>query len=201
MLAVPQEVPATVLGALGAAVVAGTVNGPDEAPFMTMAALLILSGLFTGLFFLAIGHLRLSNLFRFIPYPVAGGFFAGTGWVLSLAALSVMSGVTVDWQTLPRILEPAMVWKWGPGAAYGLVLFLIMKRRNSFAVMMGSVVVATGSITWGWSFSTSPWRKPRRKGCCCRGCRRVACGPRSGSAIWRMWTGASWRCRFRIFSL
>ena len=79
MLAVPQEVPATVLGALGAAVVAGTVNGPDEAPFMTMAALLILSGLFTGLFFLAIGHLRLSNLFRFIPYSVAGGFFAGTG--------------------------------------------------------------------------------------------------------------------------
>ena len=152
MLAVPQEVPATVLGALGAAVVAGTVNGPDEAPFMTMAALLILSGLFTGLFFLAIGHLRLSNLFRFIPYPVAGGFFAGTGWVLSLAALSVMSGVTVDWQTLPRILEPAMVWKWGPGAAYGLVLFLIMKRRNSFAVMMGSVVVATGLYHLGLVF-------------------------------------------------
>ena len=72
--------------------------------------------------------------------------------MLSLAALSVMSGVTVDWQTLPRILEPAMVWKWGPGAAYGLVLFLIMKRRNSFAVMMGSVVVATGLYHLGLVF-------------------------------------------------
>ena len=140
MLAVPQEVPATVIGTLGAAVVGSTAGGPDTASFMTMAAMLVLSGLLTGLVFLAIGQFRLSHLFRFIPYPVAGGFFAGTGWVLSLAALSVMSGVALDWQTLPRILEPAMIWKWGPGAAYGLVLALVMKRRGNLAVMMGSLV-------------------------------------------------------------
>ena len=121
MLAVPQEVPATVLGTLGV-VVGGTVSAPGHVQFMTMAALLLLSGLLTGLLFLAVGHFRLSHLFRFIPYPVAGGFFAGTGWVLSLAALSVMSGMALDWQTLPRLFESDMVWKWGPGAAYGLVL-------------------------------------------------------------------------------
>ena len=113
MLAVPQEVPATVLGTIGV-VVGGTVSAPGDVQFMTMAALLLLSGLLTGLLFLTVGHFRLSHLFRFIPYPVAGGFFAGTGWVLSLAAVSVMSGVALDWQTLPRLFEPDMVWKWGP---------------------------------------------------------------------------------------
>ena len=95
ILAVPQEVPATVIGTLGAAAVGSTAGGPDAASFMTMAAMLVLSGLLTGLVFIAIGQFRLSHLFRFIPYPVAGGFFAGTGWVLSLAALSVMSGVAL----------------------------------------------------------------------------------------------------------
>ena len=143
MLAVPQEVPATVLGTLGAAVASATVSAPGDVQFMTMAALLLLSGLLTGLVFLTVGYLRLSHLLRFIPYPVAGGFFAGTGWVLSLAALSVMSGVALDWQTLPRIFEPDMVWKWGPGAAYGLVLTVAMKQKGNLAVMMGSVVLVS----------------------------------------------------------
>ena len=142
MLAVPQEVPATVLGTIGA-VVGGTVSAPGDVQFMTMAALLLLSGLLTGLLFLTVGHFRLSHLFRFIPYPVAGGFFAGTGWVLSLAALSVMSGAALDWQTLPRIFEPDMVWKWGPGAVYGLVLLVAMKQKGNLAVMMGSVVLVS----------------------------------------------------------
>ena len=142
MLAVPQEVPATVLGTLGA-VVGGAVSAPGNVQFMTMAALLLLSGLLTGLLFLTVGHFRLSRLFRFIPYPVAGGFFAGTGWVLSLAALSVMSGVALDWQTLPRLFEPDMVWKWGPGAAYGLVLTLAMKYKGNLPVIIGSVVLVS----------------------------------------------------------
>ena len=76
MLACPQEIPATVLGTFGAGIVASTVNGHVETAFMTMVALLVLSGLLTGLFFLVVGHFRLANFFRFIPYPVAGGFFA-----------------------------------------------------------------------------------------------------------------------------
>ena len=142
MLAVPQEVPATVLGTIGV-VVGGTVSAPGDVQFMTMVALLLLSGLLTGLLFLTVGYFRLSHLFRFIPYPVAGGFFAGTGWVLSLAALSVMSGVALDWQTLPRLFEPDMVWKWGPGAAYGLVLTLAMKHKGNLPVMIGSVVLVS----------------------------------------------------------
>ena len=142
MLAVPQEVPATVLGTLGLGVAAATVDAPHDTAFMTMAALLVLSGLLTGLSFFAIGHLRVSHLLRFIPYPVAGGFFAGTGWVLALAALSVMSGIALDWHTLPRALDPDIVWKWAPGAAYALVLTLLVRRRghNIVTVMLSALL-------------------------------------------------------------
>ena len=104
-LALPQVAPATVFAAISTTVAAGMTHAPVPAPFMTIAALLMLSGVVTGLCFLAIGYFRLANLFRFIPYPVAGGFFAGTGWVVSLAALSVMTGVSPDWRTLP-VLRP-----------------------------------------------------------------------------------------------
>ena len=102
-LALPQVAPATVFAAISATVAAGMTHAPVPAPFMTIAALLMLSGVVTGLCFLAIGYFRLANLFRFIPYPVAGGFFAGTGWVVSLAALSVMTGVSPDWRSLREL--------------------------------------------------------------------------------------------------
>ena len=152
MLAYPQEIPATVLGTLGTTIVASTVSGQGEAAFMTMAALLLLSSVLTGLFFLTIGHLRLAKFFRFIPYPVAGGFFAGTGCVLVLASLSVMSGSTVQWGALPDLLDPGMVWKWVPGAAYGLILIIVMNRSGSFIAMMGSVILVGALYHLGLAF-------------------------------------------------
>lgn len=140
----PQEIPAVVLATVGAAVAAGMVGARPEALFMTMAALLIVTGVVTGLCFLAVGHLRLANLCRYVPYPVAGGFFAGTGWFLCLAALSAMSGLTPEWQTLPRLFEPSTLWKWGPGVAFGLVLVFIMKRWNSFPIAVAGLVLAAG---------------------------------------------------------
>lgn len=164
VLAVPQEVPATVLGVIGAGVVATMVGAPGEAHFMTVTMLLVVSGLITGVLFLMIGHFRLSNLFRFIPYPVAGGFFAGTGWVLSLAALSVMAGVNLQWETLPRIFDADMVWRWGPGAAYALVLAVIMRRMNSITVVMVSLVAAAGLYHLGLSLLDIPVADARARG-------------------------------------
>ena len=142
-LAVPQDISAAVLGTMATTVAAGTAHAPVETAFMTMTALLIVSSLVTGLVLVAVGHFRLSNLLRFIPYPVTAGFFAGTGWTVSLAALAVMSGMALDWETLPRYLDAESLWKWGPGAAYGLVLAVVMKRWNSIAVLFGSLVAVT----------------------------------------------------------
>lgn len=142
MVGAPQEVPAAVLGALAASVATGTLGAPAEVPFMVMTLMLVGSGLLTGLILLGIGVFKVSRFFRIVPYSVLGGFFAGSGWVLVVAALSVMSSVTVDWHTLPRMVEPELVWKWAPGVAYGLILAFIMRRKNGLTAMTVSLVIA-----------------------------------------------------------
>lgn len=142
-IACPQEIPATILGTLGATIAASTVSGQGETAFMTMAALLMVSSILTGLCFFVIGHFRLGNFFRFIPYPVAGGFFVGTGCVVILASLSVMSGSAVGWNTLPRLLHDGIIWQWAPGVIYGLFLIIITNRSNSFVSIIGSVILVS----------------------------------------------------------
>ena len=141
VLSTPQDIPAVVLAVAAATMSARLSGAGDEALRMTMVALLALAGTVTGACCLAIGHFRLADLFRFIPYTVMSGLFAGAGWALSLAALSVMSGVTPDWQGIPRFFAPEVLWKWGPGAAYALVLLFIMKRWNSFPAVAASLVL------------------------------------------------------------
>ena len=144
VLANPHEVPAAVLGSVGASVAASMSHVQAHAAFMTMVALLILSSVTTGLALLAIGHLRRADLFRLVPYPLMGGFFAGTGWVVTLAAFSMMSGTTLDWQTIPGFLDTEMLWKWAPGAAYGLALVFALRRFGSAITLLWSIVLVAG---------------------------------------------------------
>ena len=98
-----------VLATIGAAI---PLEGNEL--FMTMAATVVVSSVATGACFAAIGYFRLADLLRFVPYPVACGVLAGTGGLVTLAALSMMKA-TPGWQGLPSLLEPAVLWNWGPG--------------------------------------------------------------------------------------
>ena len=135
MVAVPSVM---VLVAIGATI---DVQENALAHFMTTATVVIVGSVATGICFLLVGHFRLAKLMQFIPYSVAGGFIAGTGVMLCTAALSLM-GVTLE--TLPTLLEPASLWRWGPGAAYGLGLVLVTKRWNSHFILPGSLLLAAG---------------------------------------------------------
>ncbi|MDD9982859.1 MAG: SulP family inorganic anion transporter [Gammaproteobacteria bacterium] len=125
-----------VLGAIGAAI---TLEG--SALLMTLVAIVIISAVTVAACFLLIGHLRLANLIRFVPYPVAGGVLAGTGGSCVLIALSMM-GLAPDSHTLPSLLEPVVLWSWGPGTAYGLGLFIVLKRWNNLLILPASFAFA-----------------------------------------------------------
>ena len=143
VISAPQEAPAVMLGALGATVAAAGVAGASgDALFMTMIALLIVVGVVTGLCFVVVAYLRIAGVFRFIPYTILAGFLSATGWVVCVAGLSAMTGIAPEWGTARQFIEPGMLWKWGPGAVYGLALFLIMRRRNRFLIVVASIVLA-----------------------------------------------------------
>ncbi len=66
------------------------MDAEGDALFVTTAGALMLSATAAGACCLMIGRFRLANLVRFIPYPVAGGFVAGIGGAVCLAAMSLM---------------------------------------------------------------------------------------------------------------
>ena len=60
-----------------------------------------------------------------------------------LAAMSLM-GAALDWRSPAAILNASTLAQWGPGAAFGLMLFVAMKLwRNSLILPAGVVLAGT----------------------------------------------------------
>ena len=123
---------------------AATTSAEGDASFVTVAGALMLSATATGVCCLLIGRFRLANLVRFIPYPVAGGFVAGIGGAVLLAAMSLM-GADPGWWSILALLEPSRLWGWGPGALFGIALYLSMKRWGNALILPVSVALAVAA--------------------------------------------------------
>src|SRR5690606_18828423 len=103
---VPDTAAAVLAGAAAAVVTGGAGAAGADAGFATVAALCGLTTVVTGLVFVVVGWLRLGALVRFLPYPVMGGFLAGTGWLLLAGGVSVMTGRYLDLSDLGAALGP-----------------------------------------------------------------------------------------------
>ena len=125
------------------ATIGSTMDAAGDALFVTTAAALMISAVATGVCCLMIGRFRLANLVRFIPYPVAGGFVAGIGGAVCLAAMSLV-GAKPDWRAILALLEPPVLWKWSLGAVYGIALYLAMKRWGNPLILLVGVALAGG---------------------------------------------------------
>ena len=123
------------------AAVGSTMDAEGHALFVTTSVALILTAVVTGAGCLIIGRFRLANLMRFIPYPVAGGFVAGIGGAVCLAAMSLM-GSNPDWHAIPALFDASTFWKWSPGVVYGVALYFAMKRWANPLILPVSVALA-----------------------------------------------------------
>ena len=77
----------TILAASAVVRAYGSSNGASSAVAATMVVTVL-----CGVVFLVLGWRRLGNVIRFVPYPVVGGFLAGTGWLLFKGGIYVASG-------------------------------------------------------------------------------------------------------------
>ena len=68
---------------------------------------------------------------------------AGRGRVC-LAAMSLM-GVALDWAALPALVQPPELWRWSPGVAFGIALYLAMKRWGRPLILPVGVTFAVGA--------------------------------------------------------
>jgi SulP family sulfate permease len=123
-----------VLMAVSIASLAGAIGAvPELLP--SVITLIVLTTLAVGCFMLLVGYFRLGGLMRYIPYPVIGGFLAGTGWLLVQGSFGVTADYALTLDNLPNLLQPGQLILWLPGVIFGLVLYVAVRRSNHFLVM------------------------------------------------------------------
>ena len=145
MIGAPQDSPAAVLG-LSALTIAAHMEGmPPEAKFITVVMTVILTTVISGLFFVFVGVFKLSRFVRFMPYPVVGGFVAGTGLLLTQGALGVMLGNTISLGDLDILFRAENLLLWIPGVLFGTVV-LIASRHSKHLLTYPALLVGAGIV-------------------------------------------------------
>jgi len=104
-----QDVPSAISG-LMAVSLAGTLAGSSRGTiFANFFAVILISTLMTGIALVLLGYFKLGNMVRFIPYPVMGGFLAGTGWILFKAGLDVSTGMAFNLSQILTFFFPGQL--------------------------------------------------------------------------------------------
>ena len=145
MIGAPQDSPAAILGLTAGAIVVSMKDAPIEAKFITVVVTIILTSIISGLFFLFIGGFKLSRFVRFIPYPVVGGFIAGTGLLLIQGGLGIMLGSAPSLANLDILFKVEKLLLWIPGILFGTLVLIASRRFNHFlaypALLVGTIAV------------------------------------------------------------
>jgi SulP family sulfate permease len=142
-ISVPQDTPAAIFALIAASIAVGMRGANPEATYATVVAAIALTSIITGVAYMLIAWFKASWFVRYIPYPVIGGFLAGTGWLLSLGAFSVMTNGNLSPSTLPQLLTPDNLFNWVPGLVFAVILLLILRRSNHYLITPGALVIAT----------------------------------------------------------
>jgi SulP family sulfate permease len=114
---------------------------PGERVANTVVLMLGLSAMGSGLIVWLLGLLRWGQLVRLIPYPVCGGFLAGSGFLLLAGAFKVLTGQSLGWSTL-GVLGGQPPLAWGTAFAVAIVLLVLPRIFRHFLLLPGVFVGA-----------------------------------------------------------
>ena len=183
-----QDAAAAVLAIVATNAALASFGSVDRA-FLTVVAATLVVTLLTSVTFLLLGTFRLGSLARFIPYPVVGGFLAGTGWLLMKGGLRVAVGIDLEVRTVSKFLDSFALMRWVPAFGFGVILLVasrVVKRPLVIPAVIGIgfVVFAVGMLVTGSSLEearTGLW----------------LLGPFESTRLWEPWTfraitGADW---------
>jgi sulfate permease, SulP family len=162
-------------------------EGPDV--FLTVIAATLVVTVLCGVSFLVLGWRRWGSLIRFVPYPVVGGFLAGTGWLLFTGGISVASRVQVDLDRIDDLARPYTVARWFPAFAFGVILLLAVRTLKKPLVIPVTIGIALVGFVAA-ALATGSGLDEVRDG-------QWLLGPFETTRLWQPWTvrsltGADW---------
>ncbi|CAM2147647.1 Sulfate transporter membrane protein [Pararobbsia alpina] len=101
-------------------------GGSPQAIVLTVLISIAVCSVVTGVILYAIGSSKRGRSLQFVPYPVVGGFLAGTGYLLLAGAFRVMTGHAIDWQSVIGLANLSWL-AWLPAIAVGAVAMLLTR--------------------------------------------------------------------------
>jgi len=137
-----QDTTTVILAVIAAALASSIPAAGGQIVLTTVLVSIAASALLTGVFFLALGTFKLGRLVRFAPYPVVGGFLAGTGWLLVQGSFDVMAGSPLTLANLPTLFQPEQLILWVPGLLFALALYFGLQRIHHVLAMPGILLGA-----------------------------------------------------------
>ncbi|MEM8640545.1 MAG: SulP family inorganic anion transporter [Cyanobacteria bacterium P01_G01_bin.54] len=160
MIATPLAAPTALLAMMAATIATSLADQPETA-IATLTVAILLTSILTGGFLLTLGLLRWGDKIRLVPYPVVGGFMAGTGWLLVDGFFQVTTDRGLSWQSLPQLIEPETLLHWGVGAGFTVILLTVAGRYKHYLVMPGTLIALVGVFylsLWGAGLSPTAAR-------------------------------------------
>ena len=139
----------------GMSIIAGLLSGivvvsaNPEAGIATALAICGSTSILTGLLFSAVGFFRLAHFARLLPYPVLGGFLAGSGWLLARGGLLMAlraehdKHVTDVWHFFDLISDPHHLAIVLPALSLAGLMFVVVRKKASAApvVILGGIAL------------------------------------------------------------
>ncbi|KKJ00964.1 SulP family inorganic anion transporter [Prochlorothrix hollandica] len=145
MIATPLAAPTAVLSILAAGLAQDLIGQvPPQTVALTVIAAIALGSLCTGAFLWLLGQFKLARTVQFIPYPVIGGFMAGTGWLLIRGAFEVITDESLKFATVLDICRGTCLAQWLTGLVIGTALLVISKQFKHYLAMPLSLLAAIG---------------------------------------------------------
>ena len=158
ILSAPQDIPIAIL-ALMAVSIGADINGQmvAEEAFQFIFVAIGVTSVLVGLIYWILGRFRLGKLVRFIPFPVVGGFLAGTGWLIVKFSFTMMTDMDLTLVNLEHFIESHILFQWFPGLVFAVVMLLAGRRFSHYlltpGILTGSIILFYGIMfTQGFTF-------------------------------------------------
>jgi SulP family sulfate permease len=153
-LSMPQDAPAAILAIIAAGILQSMGPAGPREKFITVVAVVVTTSLLTGLLFILMGQFKLGSLVRFLPYPVVGGFLAGTGWLLVIGGIGVMADVSFTFAKPGALFQADLLLRWLPGLIIAMIMLWILNRSNHFLILPG-MLLGIALLFYSAAFFTS----------------------------------------------
>jgi len=143
VIAIAQGIPiAALAGPVAAISATAGVDASGNDTIATIVAAVALTTVAIGATAYLLGVFGLGRFIRFVPFPVIGGFLAGSGWLILLGGIGVVVGHSVRFADLSLLVEPSALLRFGTAAAF-LFPVALLQIRLPIGLVLPAVTLAT----------------------------------------------------------